>query len=144
MSVLIARVFSTLRKPIYSPLISWSESNHLYNIYSGSWLTTYAYSRSQFPQGANDSRDLAARINNDVLPSVTEVVDFYKNFADRQVASLSETPTKSTLEQLSRENAALAAQGNTKAKAAQVVVLDFKNRSVLVNNAVRFDHRVDW
>ncbi|KIK54690.1 hypothetical protein GYMLUDRAFT_48602 [Collybiopsis luxurians FD-317 M1] len=85
---------------------------------------------------ANSLRDLASRVTTDVIPPITDCVDFYKTFANRQVAALSITPTKSSLEDLAVQNAKDAATGLSKAQAAQTKVLNFKNQAVLVDNAL--------
>ncbi|KIK64906.1 hypothetical protein GYMLUDRAFT_39316 [Collybiopsis luxurians FD-317 M1] len=84
---------------------------------------------------ANSLRDLASRVTTDVIPPITDCVDFYRTFANRQVAALSITPTKSSLEDLAVQNAKDAATGLSKAQAAQTKVLNFKNQAVLVDNA---------
>ncbi|KIK56078.1 hypothetical protein GYMLUDRAFT_248075 [Collybiopsis luxurians FD-317 M1] len=92
--------------------------------------------RSANSSDANNLRDLATRIANDLIPPITDCVGFYEAFANRQVAALSVTSTKSSLEDLAAQNAKDAVMGLSKVQAAQTKVLNFKNQAVFVDNVL--------
>ncbi|KAJ8521048.1 hypothetical protein ONZ45_g2198 [Pleurotus djamor] len=120
---------------IKAPSVDMSTNRQNLNNSAASYQQAANIMQSLYPSDVDNLRSLASDINNDVIPSVTACVDFYKTFADRQVAALSETPTKATLEDLAAENSKYAEEGLKKAQAAQRKVLDSKNLSVLVHNA---------
>ncbi|KAJ8502993.1 hypothetical protein ONZ45_g11247 [Pleurotus djamor] len=120
---------------IKAPLVDMGTNRQSLNNSATSYQQAANILQSLYPSDANDLRSLASRIGDDVIPSVTECVDFYKMFADRQVVALSVTPTKAGLEDLAAQNSESAEEGLKKAQAAQKKVLDSKNLSVLVHNA---------
>jgi hypothetical protein len=80
--------------------------------------------------------DLASRIANDVIPPITDCVSFYQAFCMRQTKALVSSVTLNALRDLAQDNARDAAEGLEKARAAQAKVLEFKNKALLVHNAV--------
>ncbi|KDQ15910.1 hypothetical protein BOTBODRAFT_173575 [Botryobasidium botryosum FD-172 SS1] len=132
-SALDSQLYNALKAPA---LALTTNRQKLANTASAYQLTTDRMS-SQFPEGATDAQNLAASITDLVIPSVTGVIDFYKDFANRQMSALSSEPTKPSLDNLARERAEAAAEGASKAQNAQYVVLEFKNNSDLAHNRIR-------
>ncbi|KAJ6561974.1 hypothetical protein B0H19DRAFT_1143168 [Mycena capillaripes] len=121
---------------IKAPSITIDTNRQNFNNSAAQYRQAADILQSLFPQDANNLRDLASRIDSEVIPPITECVNFYKTFANAQVSALSVAPTKAGLEALAAENARLSAEGMQKASTAQTKVLDFKNSSVLVNTSL--------
>ncbi|KIK57515.1 hypothetical protein GYMLUDRAFT_1010633 [Collybiopsis luxurians FD-317 M1] len=93
--------------------------------------------RSLYPPNADSLRDLALSISSNVIPSVSECVDFYQTFANRQITALSVLPTKASSRiSLLRTQGMLRRVYRKHAMPKQV--LAFKNRAVLGNDQLYF------